>query len=335
MTAALDFAPFVSALLELLDEHRVEGGGFSRWSARSRPHEQPTSNAYGVSNAVVMLHTLDRMPAADAERAELIAQLRSFQDPATGAFADATHSPVHTTAHLVAALQLLDARPAHPLRFLDDRRAPEAVAPYLDGLDWGDPWGSSHAGVGGPAALVLTEQPRPGWLDAYFGWLERNADPATGFWLRDRMLPIEAEPGRFANLGGAFHYHFMFVHFGRPLPHAAAVVDSCLELLERSPVAIGDGERVGFAEIDWAYSLHRAALQSGHRMGEVREALALVARRLAEVLLDPAYQRTAAFDDLHAVGGALSAVAELQRALPELVRTPTPLRLVLDRRPFV
>jgi hypothetical protein len=39
--------------------------------------------------------------------------------------------------------------------------------------------------------------------------------------------------------------------------------------------------------------------------------------------------------DLHRVFGAACALAELQRAVPGLLRTPRPLRLVLDRRPFI
>lgn len=40
-------------------------------------------------------------------------------------------------------------------------------------------------------------------------------------------------------------------------------------------------------------------------------------------------------DDLHMTFGALCAVAELQLALPGEIRTPRPLLLVLDRRPFI
>ena len=40
-------------------------------------------------------------------------------------------------------------------------------------------------------------------------------------------------------------------------------------------------------------------------------------------------------DDLHALFGTLCALAELQQALPGEIRTARPLRLVLDRRPFI
>jgi hypothetical protein len=39
------------------------------------------------------------------------------------------------------------------------------------------------------------------------------------------------------------------------------------------------------------------------------------------------------FEDLHALNGTMS--AELQQAVPGLLRTERPLKLILDRRPFI
>jgi hypothetical protein len=40
-------------------------------------------------------------------------------------------------------------------------------------------------------------------------------------------------------------------------------------------------------------------------------------------------------NDLHSLFGAVCALAELQTACPGMIRTRQPLRLVLDRRPFI
>ena len=40
-------------------------------------------------------------------------------------------------------------------------------------------------------------------------------------------------------------------------------------------------------------------------------------------------------NDLHALFGALCCLADLQTALPGLIRTERPPKLVLDRRPFI
>ena len=70
----------------------------------------------------------------------------------------------------------------------------------------------------------------------------------------------------------------------------------------------------------------------GSRFAFPRPALG---RRLADFVLarDPATDE--GLNDLHALFGNLCAFAELQQALPGFVRTDRPLKLVLDRRPFI
>jgi hypothetical protein len=45
--------------------------------------------------------------------------------------------------------------------------------------------------------------------------------------------------------------------------------------------------------------------------------------------------RPVLFEDLHALNGTMSAFAELQQAVPGLLRTERSLKLILDRRPFI
>lgn len=334
MPARWDLRPFVAELERLLEEHQLDGGHHARFSERSDPVRSRTPDAYGVADAVNILYTLGSLPGDAGRRADLIAALQSFQDPGTGAFEDGSHVREHTTAHLAAAMELFDARPAHPLRFLDPLREPADVGPFLDGLDWDQPWGSSHRGAGVAAALAVTVDLAPEWVDAYVGWLDEHVDPATGLWRSGKMLPLADDPGLFANVGGSFHYHFVYLALRRAMPHPDRVIDTCLEILRDGGAGIAT-RTVGFAEIDWVYCVHRALRQSGHRREDCEAALGEVGARVAALLTDPGYWRTPEFDDLHTVFGALCTVAELQLALPGRVLTPRPLRLVLDRRPFI
>ena len=66
----------------------------------------------------------------------------------------------------------------------------------------------------------------------------------------------------------------------------------------------------------------------------IAEARILSARRpIPEVILDPATDE--GLDDLHALFGTVCALAELQAALGDQLGSDRPLRLVLDRRPFI
>jgi hypothetical protein len=47
------------------------------------------------------------------------------------------------------------------------------------------------------------------------------------------------------------------------------------------------------------------------------------------------WEKDEEFNDLHCLFGAVCAIAELQKALPGTLETTVPLKLVLDRRPFI
>ena len=92
---------------------------------------------------------------------------------------------------------------------------------------------------------------------------------------------------------------------------------------------------VWFADVDWAYCLSRALRQTDHRFAEGRAALADFAVDYATFLLGLDPERDEGLDDLHRLFGAVCALAELQQAAPGTLRSERPLRLVLDRRPFI
>ena len=251
-------------------------------------------------------------------------------------YREATHHPLHTTAHCISALELFDAGPRHPLAELAGLRDPAAMETFLDGLNWKErPWTESHKGAGLYVSLVLAGEASREWQERYFAWLARENDPLTGFWRRG-CIELAEQGGlvsRFPYLAGSFHYLFNHEYARMPLPFAVAMVDTCLELRRADPFPIGSS--IGFTEIDWVYCLTRAVRQSGHRFSEVRAALETFAAQYLPYLLglDPAADD--GLNDLHLLFGAACCLAELQTALPGRLSTDKPLRLVLDRRPFI
>jgi hypothetical protein len=219
----------------------------------------------------------------------------------------------------------------HPLR--DPRR----LAEFLDRLPWvAAPWPGSHQGAGLYAALTITGEATPAWEDAYFDWFRREADPVSGFW-RKGCVPPNGPPDTrplFHHLAGSFHYLFCHEAAHRPLPYPEKMIDSCLDLQRRDlhPVL---AKEMGFAEIDWVYCVTRAGRQTGHRFEERQDALRLMADRLMTNLRARDLATDPATDDLHNLFGTVCALAELQSALPGLFRAERPLKLVLDRRPFI
>lgn len=328
-----DLTAFISFLMGWLADHNLgSDGAYARYTGGMGADDGP--DPYGCADAANILYTIGAFPQDPRARAQWVERLRSFQDPADGMFRDPTHSYYHTTAHCVAALELFDASPRYPLALLMPLLEREELERFLRNLKWDRPWRSSHDGAGCAAALAITGEAPPSWFDWYFAWLDANVDPRTGFWLRDRQLPKSDEPGWFENLAGSFHYHFNYAHFRRPFPYPERVVDSCLEILASSPVKLAINS-VGFKEIDWIFCINRAMHQCGHRFRDVIAALTVIADRVVTLLNDDDYRTSAKFDDVHETLGAMCAVAELQQALPGVIHTPRPLKLVLDRRPFI
>lgn len=335
MGAALDLRPWLARLEKHLAEYALgEPGAYRRW--RSPGADEPdAANPYGSADAANLLYTLGRLPGKADVRARWVETLRDFQEPDTGWFREATHHEIHTTAHCLGALELFDARPRHRLAALQFLEAPGALERFLDGLDWrGDPWLEAHRGAGVYAARVLAGEASPAWQARYFAWLDAECDPATGLWRRGRVTPpYRWGDNRFPHLAGTFHYLFNLEHRDHPHPHPDALVRTCLDLFDTNEYPLAAG--IGFAEIDWVYCIARAQARSGTRAAAVREALTGFARRYYEFVEALDWDAPDGVRDLHALFGALCAWAELQRALPGTIRTERPLRLVLDRRPFI
>ncbi len=331
----LDLRPILESVDAILARHALGApGAYARWTL---PHERRERHfgldPYGCADAANLLYTRGRLPRE--ERETWIATLQGLQDPETGLFQEATHHPLHTTAHCIAALELFDAGPRAPLHALAELREPAAMEAFLEGLDWaGNPWIESHRGAGLYAALVLAGEVGPEWRERYLAWLAGESDPETGLWRRG-CVPSLREKGAFVfpHLASTFHYLFNFEHARAPLPHPAALVDTALAIFAERLFPFASF--VGFAEVDQVYCLVRALQQCGHRFAEAREALRRFAAEYVAFLsgLDPASDP--GLDDLHALFGAVCCLAELQRALPGELRTEEPLRLVLDRRPFI
>jgi len=334
----IDLRPFVESVRGIVGRHALDGPG--RYTRYTIPGCDETGaprdlapNPYGCADAANLLYTVGDLPRDPEVRAGWVATLRGLQDAETGLFRETTHHEILTTAHCLGALELFDARPAHPLAALAPLREPARLAAFLDGLDWrAAPWTEAHRGAGLWAAFENAGEADADFSERYFAWLAAEVDPATGLLRRGCVDPSPAG-GVFPHLAGSFHYLFDFEHAKRPWPHAAALVDTCLAIREAGVFPLA--KHVWFADVDWVYCLSRGLRLSGHREAEARRALEDFAEEYASFLLGLDPGRDEGLDDLHRLFGAVSALAELQRAAPGVLESDPPLRLVLDRRPFI
>jgi len=338
-----DIRNFIEAVREIVASHNLgEPGAYRRWNWQNAESTRDLSlNPYGCADAANILYTIGDFPRDPHEQQCWVQTLRGQQDSETGLFRERKpqikNHEIHTTAFCIAALELFDALPEHPLAALAQYRDPKAMEDFLDGLDWRlDPWGESHKGAGLYVALVLAGEVPLEWEDRYFAWLFAEADPETGFFRKGRVQPIETNgpSSIFPHLAGTFHYLFNHEYARRPLRYPQAMIDACLDLFN-SGHSVGR-RGLGYAGIDWVFCVTRSLRQCGHRYEDCRKALTAFSDCCIESLvaaLDP--QTNEGLNDLHVLFGTVCCLAELQTALPGQIRTERPLRLVLDRRPFI
>ena len=340
--------PLIEAMAARIAAHKTDdrpAGTYARFLWQDDTGTRKLgNNEYGCADAANILYTIGRFPQDPAVRAHWVAALQDFQDPETGLFTENTHHTYHTTAHCIAALELFDARPKHPLTALHPYLTKDGLYDFLASIDWAEnPWIASHLGAGIYAALVIPGEASPEWQQWYFDWLWEHTDPASGFWPAGVVRPIlkadsfsgeRTAPSVFPFLACGFHFYFNHSYARMPIRYPEAMVDTCLRIF-RNHEWESLGQAISFAEIDWVYCLNRAMIQSGYKMKEAREALKDFADGYIDYLfsLDP--ETDDRFNDLHSLFGCVCALAELQQALPGYIHTDKPLKLVLERRPFI
>ena len=347
MMEAIDIRPLINEIKESVKRHRLESGAYSRWlwqKKDGRPRDLGI-NAYGCADAINILYTVNEFSFNSIEKQASIDILRSLQDPQTGMFFEATHHTFHTTAHCTGALELLDVRPLYPIRALHPYLTRESLYALLDGLDWErEPWSNSHQGAGVYAALVNAGEATEDFRKSYFEWFWDHTDEVTGFWNKehagkapysDKRL-VENRASVYQYMAGGFHYLFNHQHEKKPLRYPEKVIDSCLHMYDTGALPPSFAQRCDFIEIDWLYCLTRALRQTDHRADEARERIEHFAKRYLHNLLSLDFSYDEGFNDLHALFGSCCCLAELQGFLGQhTVITEKPLRLVLDRRPFI
>lgn len=326
-----DITLFINEVKKVVRKHEISKGKYARYVYGRTKLEV---NEYGCADAANILYTIGEFPKDIEERKLWIETLQSMQDEKTGLFYEETHYPLHTTAHCLAALELFDALPKYPLSDLEKYKSKEHLYAFLEDLDWkNDPWDSSHKGAGIYAALNLAEEASNEWNQWYFEWLWNEADSDTGLW---RKGCVDKESSFIIHsMAGTFHYLFNHEYAKMPLRYPEKLIDTCLYMYEKHLRHENFGKKTGFTEVDWVYCITRALRQCNHRYEECVNVIRGFADEYLDFLLSVDSETSQAFDDIHGLFGTLCCVAELQQFLPGYIYTEKPLKLVLDRRPFI
>lgn len=295
---------------------------------------------YGVADMACVLYSIGRIDAGAAAapiRRDWAAAFAALQDSESGLFVERgelTHDPVHASAYAVAAQRLLGVEPAYPLTFTHEYADAGGARRLLDALDW--QWSvypGSHIGTGIASIFANVDGlVSPEWFDDYFSALDARLDPTNG-------MHGDAKPagGDLDQVGGSFHYMFMYEYFGREMPHASARIGAVSDLQQSDGYWARDLNPI-WLTLDGVYLLTRSVPSAPEHRPTVDAA---VRRSVHAVMADivSEHGREAhfcGFMGAHALAGTVTLLAEAQRFLgTDEIISDVPLRVVLDARPFV
>ena len=323
-------------IYQKVQDRKLADGQYARWLWQNEDGTRELGiNPYGCADAANILYTLGKFPTDPTERQAWVDALQSMQDPETGLYVEKTHHTLHTTAHCSAAIELFDATPKYPMKALEQYLPEGGVEGLLDGLDWDRPWSESHQGAGIYVSVNLSGMATPEWNKRYFQWLWDNADPETGLWRAGWVNKPDAPKGIHEHMASTFHYLFNHAYAHMPLRYPEKVIDSCLYMYDETPMNPHFGKVAGFLEIDWVYCLTRASRQTPQRFWEIRDQMRDFAVKYFAWIRSADWEKNETLNDMHCLFGMICCLAELQQTLRGEIASDKPLKLVLDRRPFI
>lgn len=329
-----DFTPFEEELYPAWEARFRIGPGIGDFSYA--PSGKPC--LYGTTDILFNRAVMARLDLNETEKDAWAAAVNAFQDPGRGWYRKVythTHFKEHTTAYAVAALKLLDRRPRYDFAWRAKLiSSPEERDRWIRSIPWSIIWPASHIVSGIPAILAMLGQGTPEFFAWYFDWLDREADPATGFWSRGILHRLGLLKRRSMHaLGGAFHMYFVYEFLGRPWRYPERIVDAALKLQHAN--GLWDKDVTYCIDLDGIYSILRSSRNAGgYRADEVERACARYLETAARILNDREFFMTR-YTNTHLLPGALAAIAECQRCYPELVKTSRPWVQTLDRACFI
>ena len=287
---------------------------------------------YGVADMVCVLYTIGALAPSAGELAEWRDAFKVFENPKTGWFREKNSdlAPEHNTAFALAAMQLLNLSPRYKVKM---GREYSDIRGYLKSLDWRtNVYRESHKGAGIGSIYTLVRDLRsPEWFDSYFSTCDTFFDANNG--LMGQGKPAK---GDIDQVGGTFHYSFLYRYFNRRMPYPEKRIDTVLRLQQSDGYWSPTNHL--WMTLDAIYLMTRTLRFCPHRLGDVQASVRKALDAVERDFYSPSGRKTsfAKDDGVHSLTAAISIAAESQQFLnADVVITDWPLKLVLDRRPFI
>ncbi|NIM89944.1 MAG: hypothetical protein GTO17_03245 [Candidatus Aminicenantes bacterium] len=328
-----DFTKFENELFPKWIEQFRSGNGIGEYSFTKRG---PTS-FYGTTDVLISLYNTGKLDLTEEEKDQWAKVINQFQDPKTGWYKRTftMHYKEHTTAYAIAALYLIDRKPAYPLNWKDKiLKSKRAMEKWIKRPNWSFIWATSHIISGIPASLLMTGEGTQEFYDWYFDWLDNQADSNSGFYLRGLIHKLKlVRLPRKQEMAGAFHMYYVYEFVKRMWPYPEKIVDHTLRLQHEN--GLWEKDITFCVDLDGLYCLTRSSRNAnGYRKKDVE----LAVRKYlvtAEKIFNNEEFFYKSYQNSHRLTGALNAIAECQKFYPNLVKTTNKWRQSLDKACFI
>ncbi len=342
-----DFTSFQNHIFSGWSEQFRSGPGTGEYSWAVNG---PTS-LYGTTDLVFCKAIMGDLDLTENEKDEWAAVINRFQYPDTGWYWKTytnTHYREHYTAYAVAALHLLERKPAHPMKWAEEiLKSPKHWKRWsrMNPAVWNEIWTGSQRICGPPAVFAMLGLAGDDFFAWYFDWLDATVDPETGFWRRGiyrKFTPLKKllehffkRSAELHEMAGAFHMYFIYEYLGREWKYPEKIIDTTLELQSKNGCWDTCGPYTYCIDLDGVYNMLRSSRNAGgYRSDDIKEAVKKYLDTAEQMFNDRnfVYEN---YDNTHELTGALAAIAECQNFYPDMVKTVKPWTQTLDRACFI
>ncbi|MBN2157626.1 MAG: hypothetical protein JW776_16385 [Candidatus Lokiarchaeota archaeon] len=317
-----DFREFERELLNRWMQQFKSGEGIGDFSWK----KNGSTSLYGTTDMLISKFIVGHLNLTEIEKDEWAGIINSFQDPITGWYKKTytMHYKEHTSAYAVAGLHLINRSPKYAFSWKNKIiQSEKARKGWISGdwrLIWTFIWPGSHVISGIPAMLAMTKQAEDEFFNWYFNWLDKQADPHSGFYLRGipHRLGLIRNP-TMRELGGVFHMLYIYEWFNRKWPHAEKIVDQCIRLQHEN--GLWHKDVTYCIDLDGLYSMIRSSRNANwYRKEEVIQSVCRYLETASYIFNNEEFFFKE-YSNSHILTGALAAIAECQKWFPELVKT--------------
>jgi hypothetical protein len=331
---AFDFTRFEEEIYPEWEARFRIGGGTGEFSYVKGGKPCP----YGTLDIIFCRTIMNGLILTEKEKDEWASYINSFQQETTGWYKKTytfNHFREHTTAYAVAGLKLIDRKPSYNFIWQDRLLSSEKeMERWINKIPWSLSWPSSHIVSGIPAIMAMLGTGTEAFFNWYFAWLDKEANPATGYWSRGigHRLGLIKKVSKH-EMGGAFHMYYVYEYMNREWPYPERIVDATLGLQHAN--GLWDKDVTYCIDLDGVYSLLRSSRNAGgYRADDVKDASVRYLERAEKILNDREFL-ISRYTNTHVLPGALCAVAECAKFYPELVKTVRPWIETLDKACFI